>query len=256
MSNKLVMNFSRQNELVKYKDFKDKSITIIGAGATGSNLAIALAKIGFAQPNYGELKVIDYDNVSIHNLSNQYFFPNQIGMKKVVALKENLKVFDCKAVAIDKKIISEDIDCIKDINANLIILAVDDNDSRRDIMENIIPYCNKCQTVIEPGMSLTGIMVKYHKNNNWDKVIERWLKSWIPSSEQKVSACGTTATAFPTVLGVVHYTMSSIICHYYEYWATEKLDSVSKPLDSIDIECYNFKGFYQKEFDSEIKLIR
>ena len=61
------------------------TVGIAGAGGLGSNCAVALARTGV-----GKLVIADFDLVDISNLSRQYYFLNQVGMMKTVALKENL----------------------------------------------------------------------------------------------------------------------------------------------------------------------
>ncbi len=68
-----------------FEILKTKKVGIAGAGGLGSNCAVALARIGI-----GELVVVDFDRVDESNLNRQYYFVNQIGMKKVVALKDNI----------------------------------------------------------------------------------------------------------------------------------------------------------------------
>jgi sulfur carrier protein ThiS adenylyltransferase len=60
-------------------------VGIAGAGGLGSNCAVALARSGA-----GTLVIADYDIVEEPNLNRQYYFTDQIGMMKTVALKENL----------------------------------------------------------------------------------------------------------------------------------------------------------------------
>jgi sulfur carrier protein ThiS adenylyltransferase len=71
-------------EEIKQK-LKNYSVGIAGAGGLGSNCAVALARVGI-----GKLIIADFDVVSESNLNRQYFFRDQLGVKKVVALKENI----------------------------------------------------------------------------------------------------------------------------------------------------------------------
>lgn len=61
-------------------------IGIAGAGGLGSNCAAALVRAGV-----GKLVVADFDVVSESNLNRQFYFADQVGMKKVEALYDNLK---------------------------------------------------------------------------------------------------------------------------------------------------------------------
>ena len=60
-------------------------IGIAGAGGLGSNCAMHLVRAGVTH-----LTVVDFDVVNESNLNRQFFFRDQIGQKKVEALKENL----------------------------------------------------------------------------------------------------------------------------------------------------------------------
>ena len=62
-----------------------KTIGIAGAGGLGSNAAISLARAGV-----GRIIIVDYDVVEQSNLNRQYYFSDQIGTKKVFALKKNI----------------------------------------------------------------------------------------------------------------------------------------------------------------------
>ena len=63
----------------------NKCVGIAGAGGLGSNCAVALARTGV-----GKLVIADFDTVSAQNLNRQFYFIDQIGMKKVDALYDNL----------------------------------------------------------------------------------------------------------------------------------------------------------------------
>jgi sulfur carrier protein ThiS adenylyltransferase len=61
-------------------------VGIAGVGGLGSNVAIALTRLGI-----GQLILADFDLVEPSNLNRQQYFIDQIGMPKVEALKANLK---------------------------------------------------------------------------------------------------------------------------------------------------------------------
>ena len=67
-------------------------IGIAGAGGLGSNCAMHLVRAGIRH-----LVVVDFDVVSESNLNRQFFFRDQLGMKKVDALKANLLRIDPEA---------------------------------------------------------------------------------------------------------------------------------------------------------------
>lgn len=77
------MNKQKTN---KIKNKLQKSIIgIAGLGGLGSNAAVSLARAGI-----GRLILVDFDIVEKTNLNRQYYFLNQLGMKKTDAIKENI----------------------------------------------------------------------------------------------------------------------------------------------------------------------
>lgn len=60
-------------------------VGIAGAGGLGSNVAVALARVGV-----GRLIVADFDRLEPSNLNRQQYFVGQVGRVKVEALHENL----------------------------------------------------------------------------------------------------------------------------------------------------------------------
>jgi sulfur carrier protein ThiS adenylyltransferase len=75
------MKFSEiRNHLSKFR------VGIAGAGGLGSNCAAALARSGI-----GTLVVSDFDFVEEANLNRQFYFIDQLGMKKIKALEQNIE---------------------------------------------------------------------------------------------------------------------------------------------------------------------
>lgn len=68
-----------------HEQVKRATVGIMGLGGIGSPVAIALARIGV-----GRLILADFDMVEPSNLNRQQYFIEQIGLKKTVALKENI----------------------------------------------------------------------------------------------------------------------------------------------------------------------
>ena len=64
---------------------RQSSVGIAGAGGLGSNVAVALARAGI-----GRLVIADFDRVAPSNLNRQQYFVDQVGERKVEALRENL----------------------------------------------------------------------------------------------------------------------------------------------------------------------
>ncbi|MCK5912676.1 MAG: sulfur carrier protein ThiS adenylyltransferase ThiF [Desulfuromusa sp.] len=69
-----------------HEKIKQGRVGIAGAGGLGSHVAIALARVGV-----GQLNIADFDVVEPSNLNRQQYFIDQIGMPKVIALRDNLQ---------------------------------------------------------------------------------------------------------------------------------------------------------------------
>ena len=61
-------------------------VAVAGLGGLGSNVAVALARIGV-----GHLHLIDFDRVDITNLNRQHYFMRHLGRYKAEALPEQLR---------------------------------------------------------------------------------------------------------------------------------------------------------------------
>jgi sulfur carrier protein ThiS adenylyltransferase len=68
-----------------FYEMKNAVIGIAGLGGLGSNVAVALARVGA-----GKLIIADFDVVEEGNLTRQHYFLDQIGMPKVDATTENI----------------------------------------------------------------------------------------------------------------------------------------------------------------------
>lgn len=80
-------HLTRQLDLIPL-DKLTTPITVIGAGAIGSFVALALVKMGFEN-----LTVFDFDDVSIENMNCQWYRFDDIGKPKVSALRELIYAF-------------------------------------------------------------------------------------------------------------------------------------------------------------------
>lgn len=127
-------------------------VGIAGAGGLGSNCAHALARSGV-----GTLVIADFDIVNESNLNRQFFFHNQIGMKKVVALKENLLKVDPSANVIIYDVVLNN-DNIPRIYAgcDVIVEAFDGSGMKEMIVESVSIALPSVPLVIGSGLAGWG----------------------------------------------------------------------------------------------------
>jgi sulfur carrier protein ThiS adenylyltransferase len=136
------------------KKLKKYCVGIAGVGGLGSNCAVSLARIGI-----GKIVIADYDIVSKSDLNRQHYFLDQIGEKKVLALKKNISKInpDVEIYAYDLKLNSDKIIKIfKD--CDVIVEAVDLAETKQMVIETILSQMP--DKYIVSGLGIAG----YGKN--------------------------------------------------------------------------------------------
>lgn len=110
-------------------------IGVAGAGGLGSNCAMHLVRSGIRH-----LVVADFDVVNESNLNRQFFFRDQLGMKKVEALKANLLRIDPEAEiqAVDVRL---DAASTRELfrNCDVVVEAFDAVEAKTMILSALMP---------------------------------------------------------------------------------------------------------------------
>jgi sulfur carrier protein ThiS adenylyltransferase len=120
---------------------KDLSVTVIGVGAIGRNLAIQLAAIGVQK-----LKIVDFDIVAVENLAPQGFREIDLNKTKVEAVEDI-----CKAINSEISIESKNMKFNNSMcQGGVVFVCVDSINVRKEIFNGI---CNKCDLFIDGRMS-------------------------------------------------------------------------------------------------------
>jgi sulfur carrier protein ThiS adenylyltransferase len=127
-------------------------VGIAGAGGLGSNCAVSLARSGV-----GTLILCDFDIIEESNLSRQYYFNDQIGMMKTLALKENISRINpgitviTHEMRIDKKNITEIYS-----GCDVIVEALDLSEMKEMLIETVQLNMPGTPIVIATGMAGWG----------------------------------------------------------------------------------------------------
>ena len=116
-----------------YDNLQKASVGIAGVGGLGSHIAIALARIGV-----GNLVIVDFDVVEPSNLNRQMYQINQLGQKKVFAMKDNIQKINpyLNIAAIDKKIDNENIFSLFE-DCSIVIEAFDRPDQKTMLIKSL-----------------------------------------------------------------------------------------------------------------------
>ena len=104
--------------IVNQEKLNNAKVAIAGLGGLGSNIAVALARIGVSH-----LHLIDFDKVDISNLNRQHYFISHLNKYKTQALAEQLQMINPYLNIVT--------DCIKVTEDNIFSLFKDE-DIRKD----------------------------------------------------------------------------------------------------------------------------
>jgi len=143
----LYMTFEKIKEILS-----GKTVGIAGCGGLGSNCAVALARTGI-----GKLIIADFDLVEKSNLNRQFYFYNQVGRYKSVALAGNLFMVnpETKVEAHNLRLDDSNIPLIFN-NCNVLVEAFDRAEMKEMIIETVLTKMPGIPLVVGSGMAGYG----------------------------------------------------------------------------------------------------
>ncbi|MBE0514392.1 HesA/MoeB/ThiF family protein [Sulfurimonas sp.] len=127
----MIKYFHRQVQLWgedTQRELQQKKIAIVGAGGLGSSLAFALGASGI-----GEIHMIDFDEVSLHNIHRQIAFKMGDEGKNKAVVNSELIEQRCPFVKAIAHECNFEAWCEKNIEVDLIIDATDNLPTRAEI---------------------------------------------------------------------------------------------------------------------------
>jgi sulfur carrier protein ThiS adenylyltransferase len=147
------VNFDRIRKILA-----EKTVGIAGAGGLGSNCAAALARCGI-----GKLVIADFDVVSESNLNRQFYFRDQVGLKKTVALAVNLRRIapEISLVMHDLRLDEKNILSLF-ASCDVIVEAFDLADQKQLLIETVLTRLPGKPLVIGLGMAGFGMTETIH----------------------------------------------------------------------------------------------
>ena len=133
-------------------------IGVAGAGGLGSNCAMHLVRSGIRH-----LVVADFDVVGESNLNRQFFFRDQLGMKKVDALKANLLRIDPEAdvQAVDVRL---DAASTRELfeNCDIVVEAFDAVEAKTMILSTLMPLGKEARDRRLAGLDFRSLVHNLH----------------------------------------------------------------------------------------------
>ena len=198
------VRFNRHNGFVGPADLTE-TLNIIGVGATGSNVALTAARMGFTK-----FRIWDHDTVEEHNLPNQAYDLKHVGEKKVLALAKVLLRFN-------PNIEVEANDCYftaEEHGADLegpLVLTVDTMKAREEITDCFEgnPLIN---TVFESRLGFDHGTINIIDNISADD-LENWRNSLLSDDDIPEGPCGLRICT--TMVQAVSAFMVQQMCQKY-----------------------------------------
>lgn len=201
-----VVSFNRQTGFIAPADLTI-TLNIIGVGATGSTVAMMAARMGFT-----DFALWDPDVVEEHNLPNQMYSIEHVGMNKVDALSGELKRFNPQ---IRVKSINDYFRSNKhtlDLRGPL-VLTVDSMAARKDITDAFAGN-PLVEGVFESRVGFDFGAIHIIDNLN-DLHIEQWELSLVDDSEVLPSPCGLQICT--TLVSMLSAIKVQKICEKYSH---------------------------------------
>lgn len=221
-------DYSRQLSLLDPTQIGKKSISIIGVGATGSYVALQLAQMGWGDTPLGQgvLKLWDGDIVEEHNLANQAYDRNHIGMPKVQAMADVIM----RKCGFNVEIHNEMVTTQEQVRSTYVFLLTDTMVSRKEIFEKLLRYSFNTDLVIETRMGIDkGRVYAFDPNNPVE--VDEWMKTLYTDDQAEVSACGASASIVPTVFRLASSAVWRLLHHFDLKYGKEytKHEAASSP---------------------------
>lgn len=129
----MLLQYFSEDELER---IENTHVFIAGCGGLGSNISHLLIRTGFCR-----LTLLDFDVIEYKNLNRQFFFPDQIGMKKTEALAQTLMRLNPHA---ELTLINGRLDAPEDVpgltkDCDILVEAFDKPESKAVFVSGAIP---------------------------------------------------------------------------------------------------------------------
>ncbi|MDR2541618.1 MAG: ThiF family adenylyltransferase [Candidatus Peribacteria bacterium] len=199
--------------------FGNLRVDVIGCGATGSQIAMQLAKLGIKN-----LHLWDFDIVEAHNCANQLFYLDDVDKQKVEALGEHIQ----RATGLSPTLHNERVDGSQELG-DVVFLLTDTMSSRKEIWENGIADSLTIKLMIETRMGVDDGKI-YTINPQDIAEGEFWESTLCEDTKTLPSACGGKTSVGPTASLICGCAVWSFI-QWFAYFQKEK--NAEKPAKQL-----------------------
>lgn len=191
--------FTRQRDVVPRERARELSVTIVGAGATGSWTALQLVKLGVEQ-----ITLIDGDRVELHNIGPQFHSSWDEGVYKAEALQEVLQRRENVEITAITSMLEADT---APRFGEVVFSCVDKMAVRRTIWD-LAKKSRATKLVIDPRMAAEFCLIE----TGHPPADRRYEESIYPDGEAYEAPCGARSTAFAA--GACACLGASIVARY------------------------------------------
>ncbi|MGH1373595.1 MAG: ThiF family adenylyltransferase [Cellvibrionaceae bacterium] len=196
-------------------------IHIIGVGATGSRIGMALIELGMTNITFH-----DFDIVEPHNLANQAFAHEHIGVHKVDAMaalycsKTGTKEPPKQMVFSQQPVPNPEIPL-----EGVVFLLTDTMESRREIYEKCLKGNPNVLHVIETRMAATHGNV-FQFNPNHALKAAAWVNTLIDDDDAETSACGASISVGTTASVIANFAVWQMMHYLADQHAMSEVTNV------------------------------
>lgn len=200
-------------------DTVDYTISVIGAGATGSRVVMGLVRLGI-DPEH--ILVYDFDRVEPHNLMNQVFQQNNVGEYKVEALAKVTEAVAGKCVLTEPKKVSVEEGTKL---YGFVFVLTDTMESRKEIFESMIKAQPSVNGFIETRMGVEHGMI-YTIDPHNHSLCKKYADTLQDDGEVEKSACGTKLAIGQTAEILSGLAVWQFV-RYHKYFILKEEDSTA-----------------------------
>ncbi len=212
--------------------FGSKIVDVIGVGATGSKVVLSLAKLGIQN-----IRAWDADVLEAHNICNQAYAKEDIGLKKVEALKE--MVWRQAGLNLDAR--AEYVDGTQELGP-IVFLLTDTMSSRKKIWEGSLRFKSRVKLVVETRLGAESSYI-YSINPCSLPEVQGWESTLCDDDKVERSACGSKISVGPSA-GIL---AEKAVWQLIRWFAIE--NGQDDVLDHEIIESFRPPAIYTRQFE-------
>lgn len=234
-------------DYLRQKDFLDPteldlSLTVIGAGGIGSFTTVLASKMGIT-----DIILYDDDSFEAHNIPNQFASRNQVGIKKVNAVKETAESFGIANIFTRGRLVNE----FTRFTSKYVMSGVDSMSARASIFEAVektVEEGGEIDRYWDARIGGQGINI-FSVNPNIPEEVEAF-KAVCLYSDSEASSAPCTARAVIDVMGYVGSFLNTQLRH--EIAGEEVPGYLNFSAETLTLETSSIERF--AEFKSEITV--